>query len=205
MPVLPLLVAIALAAQVPGTPVTSPVWDWPVDAPHPVVRVYLAPATPYSAGHRGVDIGAGSSSVYAVASGVVTFAGFVVDRPVLSIGHPDGVVSSYEPVSSDLVAGDAVAQGQLVGTLEPGHCATLCLHLGARRNGQYVSPMTYLGQLARAVLLPTRMPSGSPSSIAATRDGHQNFSPAMKASAGTISVRTMSVSSKTPTHTMMPI
>ena len=131
-------------------------WLWPVAAPHPVVRPFIAPATPYAAGHRGIDIRTPGTEVLAPASGVVSFAGVVVDRPVLSIRHPGGIVSSYEPVSSDLSAGDAVSRGQPVGTLLPGHCAALCLHLGVRVDGQYVSPLNYLGEIPRSILLPTR-------------------------------------------------
>jgi murein DD-endopeptidase MepM/ murein hydrolase activator NlpD len=133
-------------------------WIWPVAAPHPIVRPFVAPATPYSSGHRGIDIGSPGTEVRAPAAGVVSFAGVVVDRPVLSIRHPGGVVSSYEPVVSELTAGDAVSAGQLVGTLLPGHCSTLCLHFGVRVDGQYVSPLGYLGAIPRSILLPTRQP-----------------------------------------------
>jgi murein DD-endopeptidase MepM/ murein hydrolase activator NlpD len=114
-------------------------WAWPVAAPHPIVKPFIAPATPYAAGHRGIDIAATEgSAVTAPDEGVVYFAGVVVDRPVLSIRHADGVVSSYEPVESALPAG------------------TACLHFGVRRYGEYVSPLNYLGGIPRSVLLPTR-------------------------------------------------
>jgi murein DD-endopeptidase MepM/ murein hydrolase activator NlpD len=126
-----------------------------------MVRPFIAPPTPYAAGHRGIDIatvtGAGDSAVvYAPADGVVHFAGVVVDRPVLSIDHGDGVLSSFEPVASTLVAGARVRQGEVIGLVEPGHCLAPCLHLGARRNGNYVSPLNYLGGIPHSVLLPTR-------------------------------------------------
>ncbi|AYF98616.1 M23 family metallopeptidase [Protaetiibacter intestinalis] len=135
--------------------VAASLWAWPVAAPHPVVRPYLAPATPYSSGHRGIDIRAPEGAVVrAPADGVVHFAGWVVDRPVLSIDHGGGVLSSYEPVSTELREGDAVRRGQVIGTLVAGHCATACLHLGARIDGAYVSPLLFLGGQPRAVLLP---------------------------------------------------
>ncbi len=84
------------------------------------------------------------------------FAGFVVDRPVLSIRHGDGVISSYEPVVAVVAAGETVSRGQLVGTVLPGHCSELCLHLGVRVHGQYVSPLNWLGGIPPSVLLPTR-------------------------------------------------
>ncbi len=131
-------------------------WAWPIASPHPIARPYLAPATPYAAGHRGVDIRAGEGAeVRAPADGVVHFAGVVVGRPVLSIDHGGGVLSSYEPVETSLQEGDAVVRGQVVGILRGGHCATAtCLHFGVRIHGQYVSPLLFLGGQPRAVLLP---------------------------------------------------
>lgn len=130
-------------------------WAWPVSPPHPIVRPYLAPATPYAAGHRGIDIAVtDGATLYAPDDGVVHFAGWVVDRPVLSIDHGGGVLSSYEPVSTHLTAGQAVRRGQAIGLVEAGHCATPCLHLGVRIHGAYVSPLLYLGGQPRAVLLP---------------------------------------------------
>ncbi len=131
-------------------------WAWPVAPPHPILRPYLAPATRYSAGHRGVDIAASAGGpVFAPADGVVHFAGVVVDRPVLSIEHPGGQLTSYEPVVTSLVAGDAVRRGQEIGRVQPGHCPSgTCVHFGVRVDGEYVSPLLYLGGVPRAVLLP---------------------------------------------------
>lgn len=131
-------------------------WAWPIAAPHPIARPYLAPATPYAAGHRGIDIRAPvGAEVRAPADGVVHFAGVVVDRPVLSIDHGGGVLSSFEPVETGLRKGDVVRRGQVVGTLQPGHCASRsCLHFGVRIHGAYVSPLLFLGGQPRAVLLP---------------------------------------------------
>jgi murein DD-endopeptidase MepM/ murein hydrolase activator NlpD len=130
-------------------------WSWPVVAPHPIVRPYAAPANPYAAGHRGVDIGAAvGTRVMAPADGIVHFAGFVVDRPLLSIAHAGGVLSSFEPVQPLVETGDRVVRGQVIGVLLAGHCATSCLHLGARVGGEYVNPLLFLGEVPRAVLLP---------------------------------------------------
>lgn len=131
-------------------------WAWPVAAPHPIARAYIAPATPYAAGHRGIDIRAvDGAEVRAPADGVVHFAGVVVDRPVLSIDHGSGVLSSYEPVETTLHEGETVRRGQLIGVLRAGHCASeACLHFGVRIDGDYVSPLLFLGGQPRAVLLP---------------------------------------------------
>ncbi len=132
-------------------------WLWPLEGPRALVRPYLAPAHPYGPGHRGIDLGASESvDVRAPAAGVVHFSGFVVDRWVISIRHPGGTISSYEPVRSELHAGDRVARGETIGRLQPGHCMSPCLHLGVRRDGAYLSPLNYLGGIPRSVLLPTR-------------------------------------------------
>ena len=146
-----ILTLLSTPLAVPG-----PSWAWPVAAPHAIVRPYLAPATPYAPGHRGIDVLAPDGIVTAPAAGVVHFAGVVVDRPVLSIRHPGGLISSYEPVTSTLTAGTPVRRGELIGSVVPGHCASDCLHFGVRLDGQYVSPLNYLGGLPYSVLLPTR-------------------------------------------------
>jgi murein DD-endopeptidase MepM/ murein hydrolase activator NlpD len=121
------------------------VWSWPVAPPHPVVRPFSAPEHAWSPGHRGIDIGAApGTTVTAPDDGVVRFSGTVVDRPVLSITHADGVISSLEPVTSDLSAGEAVSRDDDA------------VHLGARLDGEYVSPLLMLGGGRPSVLLPTR-------------------------------------------------
>ncbi len=132
-------------------------WRWPVDADRAVLRPFVAPAEPWSPGHRGVDVPAPAGArVVSPADGAVHFAGFVVDRPVLSIRHDGGLLSSFEPVESPLREGDRVLRGEPVGVVAPGHCEQPCLHVGVRLDGEYVSPMLLLGGMPRSVLLPTR-------------------------------------------------
>lgn len=162
MPSRLVLLATAVATLVLGAPwpadsAPHPTWTWPVAPPHPIVRPYLAPPTPYGAGHRGIDVAAAAGTpVRAPDDGIVHFAGVVVDRPVLSIEHATGLLSSMEPVTSTLHVGDVVHRGDVVGVLEAGHCAESCLHLGARLDGEYVSPLRFLGGVPPAVLYPTR-------------------------------------------------
>jgi murein DD-endopeptidase MepM/ murein hydrolase activator NlpD len=156
-------VALVLAAVLAaGAPVPAPVWAWPSDS-HAVLRGFEAPATPYAAGHRGVDTAAATGDpVHAVADGVVAFAGTVAGRGAVAIDH-DGVRSSVEPVEPAVRTGERVQQGEVIGHLSAGgaHPAGV-LHLGARvRVGThagagwaYVSPLLYLGGATRAVLLP---------------------------------------------------
>lgn len=159
-PPFPAAAAVPTAeATTPAAPAAQPGWAWPIAAPHPIARAYSAPATRWSAGHRGIDIAAASGSIVrAPTDGEVHFAGVVVDRPVLSIRHSDGLVSSYEPVTTTLVAGDTVRRGDAIGEVAPAttHCDRDCLHFGVRLHGEYVSPLKYLGGIPRSVLLPTR-------------------------------------------------
>lgn len=132
------------------------VWTWPVGPPLEVLRPFAAPAGRYAAGHRGIDLVAGEGdSVRSPADGVVTFVGTVVDRPVVSIQHGNDLLSSFEPVTATVSEGDRVQAGQVIGIVATGaHCTAKCVHFGVRRHGQYISPLLFLGALARAVLLP---------------------------------------------------
>jgi murein DD-endopeptidase MepM/ murein hydrolase activator NlpD len=79
----------------------------------------------------------------------------VVDRPVVTLDHGGGVLSSFEPVLAGLPVGSVVARGAVIGTTESGgHCRDACLHVGVRIDGEYVSPLRFLSQVPRAVLLP---------------------------------------------------
>jgi murein DD-endopeptidase MepM/ murein hydrolase activator NlpD len=135
-------------------------WLWPVPS-HTPVAGYAAPPTRYAAGHRGIDLSVTPGTpVAAPAEAVVRFAGVVVDRPVVTLDHGGGVLSSYEPVVSALPVGSAVARGAVIGTVAAGgHCADMCLHLGVRVDGEYVSPLRFLARVPRAILLPLG-PSG---------------------------------------------
>lgn len=150
-----LLLLCCLVLAPPRTQVPPP-WTWPLAPPHPVQAPFLAPATPYAAGHRGVDITAATGlPVVAAASGVVTFAGVVVDRPLVVIRHDDGLVSSIEPVVASVTVGSPVPQGSTIGTVGTGgHCDGSCVHLGVRRDGAYINPLLLLGEVPAAVLLP---------------------------------------------------
>ncbi|MBV7411829.1 M23 family metallopeptidase [Dermabacteraceae bacterium TAE3-ERU27] len=131
-------------------------WLWPTAPPHRVVRGFSAPTHRYGPGHRGIDISSPDPEVYAVQEGTVRFAGMVAGRPVVSVLHAGGLLSTYEPVVSDLRAGDPVRAGQPLGTVQPGHCAaTHCLHLGARLGrDEYIDPLLLLRGWRPIVLKP---------------------------------------------------
>ena len=160
-------VAVPRSAMVPpagalssGAPSSGAPWRWPVRGPHPIIRPFIAPATDFGPGHRGIDVAA-TNEVLAPAAGTVHFAGTVVDRPVISLDHGGGIFSSFEPVSTTLRIGDSVTRGQVIGRIRPGHCSEPCLHLGVRVNGGYVSPLLFLGGVVHSVLLPTRRVGGA--------------------------------------------
>ncbi|WP_227424899.1 murein hydrolase activator EnvC family protein [Pengzhenrongella sicca] len=123
-----------------------------------VAQPFVAPANPWAAGHRGVDLRAAAADVvHAPAAGTVAFAGTVVDRGVLTIAHQGGLRSSLEPVDPAVSAGMSVTAGQAVGTVQPvaGHCApATCLHWGVRRGERYLDPLGLLAGAGPVVLLP---------------------------------------------------
>ncbi|SEC58171.1 Peptidase family M23 [Paramicrobacterium humi] len=131
-------------------------WAWPVEHARAIDRDFEAPASPYGPGHRGIDVRARSGDeLKAPANGVVRFAGIVVNRPVLTIEHANGVLSSYEAVDATVAVGDPVERGEVVGTVVDGpHCGAGCVHVGVRIDGAYVNPLLFLGGVPRAVLLP---------------------------------------------------
>jgi murein DD-endopeptidase MepM/ murein hydrolase activator NlpD len=141
----------APAPPVPGEPVPVIGRAWPVGLRPPVVRAWEPPPTPYSRGHRGVDLSAPAGSpVRAVAAGRVAFAGRVAGRGVVTVelaGTGDPLLrTTYEPVRTSVRKGTEVSAGAVLGTLEPApsHCPTACLHWGLRRAETYLDPLSLL-------------------------------------------------------------
>lgn len=126
--------------------------DWPLRPRPAVMRIFDAPSPNWNRGHRGVDLaGAPGQPVYAAAAGTVVFAGELAGRPLVSIAHPGGLRTSYEPVRPSVRVGQVVAEGAVIGVLEPGHdgCpAAACLHWGAMwgpaARADYVDPLGLL-------------------------------------------------------------
>lgn len=154
-----LIVAVAAAVAPPGLEPeerisTSPPWLWPVAAPQ-IVDGFVRPPHPYGPGHRGVDIVGADDGVRAPAAGVVAFSGMVAGRAVVTIDHGDGLITTLEPVRTEHEVGASVRRGQAVGTVATGgHTTPGAVHLGVRRDGEYINPMLLLGGVPRAVLLP---------------------------------------------------
>lgn len=147
---LALVMTLALPAS---DPLAALGWVWPVERVQ-VVRPYEAPTHAYGPGHRGVDLASGEV-VLSPADGHVAFAGSVAGRPVVTIDHGGGLVTTLEPVVSDLAVGAVVARAAPIGRLDGGgHTAPGVVHFGVRLNGEYVNPLRLLGGVPRAILLP---------------------------------------------------
>jgi murein DD-endopeptidase MepM/ murein hydrolase activator NlpD len=156
-----LVLAWGLPAPAPArhAPTVAPVsYRAPVSASVVVVRPFAAPAGPYAAGHRGVDLATLPDDVVrAAGSGRVRFVGPVAGRGVVVIEHPDGVLTEYEPLGPTVSAGEPVSRGQPIGRVHGTHggCSpSRCLHWSARRSGAYFDPMTLLEGLGPVRLLP---------------------------------------------------
>lgn len=128
--------------------------QWPVSPRPAVTRGFDAPSPNWNRGHRGVDLAAAPDQpVYAAGPGTVVFAGVLAGRPVVSLAHPGGLRTSYEPVQAAVRPGQSVGAGQLLGTLLEGHpgcAATACLHWGAMwgaaARADYVDPLGLLAE-----------------------------------------------------------
>jgi len=126
--------------------------DWPLRPPPAVLRGFDAPTPNWTAGHRGVDLaGVSGQRVYAAGTATVVFAGQLAGRPVVSLAHPGGLRTSYEPVRATVEAGQRVDSSTVIGELVAGHpgCpVAACLHWGAMwgaaARADYVDPLGLL-------------------------------------------------------------
>ena len=135
--------------------------SWPLHPEPAVLRAFDAPEPNWLRGHRGVDLaGRVDQPVYAAGPARVVFAGMLANRPVISLAHPGGLRTSYEPVRPVVRVGQLVDQVGPIGTLQPGHpgcAAPACLHWGAMWGpasaADYLDPLGLLAQ-ARLRLKP---------------------------------------------------
>ncbi|OZD09233.1 peptidase [Rhodococcus sp. 06-235-1A] len=140
-------ITVCIAATLSlSTPVASAVpgeFAWPLRPKPHVVTPFDGPEHDWLPGHRGVDLAAEEGrSVLAVADGTVVFAGTVAGKPVVSVDHPGGLRSTYEPVVASVAAGTRVRRGSVLGSVASGHdsCSSTCLHWGIRRGRDYLDP-----------------------------------------------------------------
>ena len=146
-----LLLTIAVACTPPARADDDRL-DWPLRPRPAVLRMFDAPSPNWNRGHRGVDLaGFPGQPVYAAGDGTVVFAGELAGRTLVSIAHPGGLRTTYEPVRPSVRAGQRVDAGTAIGTLMAGHAgcaAAACLHWGAMwgaaSRADYVDPLGLL-------------------------------------------------------------
>ena len=140
--------AVSLLATLVVLLGAAPGGTWPLAPRPPVVRGFDPPASPWGAGHRGVDLlGHRGQVVRAARAGRITFSGRLAGRGVVVVDH--GVLrTTYEPVTASVKVGDLVAEGQPIGNLQAGrsHCSPrVCLHWGLLRGHVYLNPLLLVG------------------------------------------------------------
>lgn len=148
------LVLILVSALVAAAPATGDPFrlDWPLRPRPAVLRAFDAPTPDWRRGHRGVDLaGTPGQQVYATGAATVVFAGLLAGRPVVSLAHPGGLHTSYEPVTAAVRVGQLVDAETVIGELVAGHpgCpVAACLHWGAMwgpaSRADYVDPLGLL-------------------------------------------------------------
>ncbi|MFC5730643.1 MULTISPECIES: M23 family metallopeptidase [Nocardioides] len=147
----PLLLVLVLLVSSPGPAHAEedPVGVWPLRPEPEVVARFDPPATPYGAGHRGVDLaGTAGQRVHAALPGTVRFAGRLAGRGVVVVSHGD-TRTTYEPVEVSVEVGEDVARGAPIGSLElvGSHCfPRACLHWGWLRGETYLDPLRLVGR-----------------------------------------------------------
>lgn len=127
----------------------------------PVRRGYITsrygyrtdPFTGRTAFHGGIDFaGPEGTDVFAVAPGIVTFAGVKSGYGnVVEINHGDGMSTRYAHARSLVVkVGDMVSKDQLVAYMgSTGRSSGPHLHYEVMRNSDQVDPSTYIAHIAR--------------------------------------------------------
>jgi murein DD-endopeptidase MepM/ murein hydrolase activator NlpD len=148
---LALMTAIAVA-YAPAAGADNSRLEWPLRPRPAVLRTFDAPSPNWNRGHRGVDLaGVPGQPVYAAGAGTVVFAGELAGRTLVSIAHPGGLRTTYEPMRPSVRAGQLVDAGAVIGELTAGHAgcsAAACLHWGAMwgaaSRADYVNPLGLL-------------------------------------------------------------
>lgn len=123
-------------------------YDWPT-ASHTVLRGFDHLEANWLPGHRGVDIaGTPGEEIRSAGRGRVIYARRVADTNVVSVEHSHTLRTTYTPVKATVKAGDYVEMGEVIGTLDDGHCVIgACLHWGAIRRETrdvYLDPLSLL-------------------------------------------------------------
>ena len=130
-------------------------WLWPLEplpgdkAVPQVMRPFDPPDHPWLSGHRGIDLAVQQGRhIRAPADGVITFAGSVAGKDVVSIRHGK-LTSTYEPAKSSLPAGTRLQAGAVWGKVDgvSDHCDQDCLHWGLKDgHNHYLDPGAKVGR-----------------------------------------------------------
>lgn len=126
-------------------PIGTDDFDWPTSS-RTVLRGFDRLEHNWLSGHRGVDLASRpGEQIRAAGPGQVVYSGLVVDNNVVSIEHSTGIRTTYMPVDPSVSIGDWVNTGDVIGTIEEGHCLLgTCLHWGAKRGDRYYDPLSLL-------------------------------------------------------------
>lgn len=151
----------------------SATYDWPVPVEGAPLDGFVAPASAWGAGHRGVDLAVEPGQpVHPMADGVVIWSGVIAGDTWATVAHADGIVTSYGPLRAPTGAslGTALTAGDLVGRARgDAHGQTGRLHVGARRDGRYVDPALLVGtgpQRVATLVGPGRVEADAPTAPA---------------------------------------
>jgi murein DD-endopeptidase MepM/ murein hydrolase activator NlpD len=149
---------MALLSPVAADPISPPaaptfskftVFDTAEEVRWPVAGfVHRLPDIPnpnWAPGHRGIDISMPyTSDVYSPVSGVVSWVGTISDLAGITIQSGMGFKHTLFPIATQLVEGEMVQAGELLGQLSEDlndHCGfTKCVHWGVRDGTQYLDP-----------------------------------------------------------------
>jgi len=125
-----------------------------------ISRLYDPPPERWNPGHRGIDLASVvGADVRSPDAGTITFAGTVVNRPLLTVTFASGMRSSVEPVDALTDVGSIVQRGELIGKVADAataqHCSTeVCVHWGLRVGEDYANPLDWVEGFGPIRLLP---------------------------------------------------
>ncbi|MFU0468780.1 M23 family metallopeptidase [Gardnerella vaginalis] len=130
---------------------------WPVKHVR-ILRPFDPPEKPWMAGHRGVDLEAKEGTkLFATANGIISFAGVVAHKNVVSIKH-GSITSTFEPAKTFLSVGESVKRGQLIGSVSRGsdHCDNSCVQWGLKKDKRHYEDPAIKASMRRIVWKPIK-------------------------------------------------